>query len=132
MVYSWGWFAGYLNDKEVSYQILHLPHEKDAFVYDRRNTKSSFGISVNCQYKEIANAFIFEFLSDPAIQKYFCLKRKVVPIHRKLQNDEDILADRIIMAQKAIISHTIFPLEPVNSKDIHHGIQRILNIYEAK
>lgn len=132
MVYSWGWFAGYLNDAGADYQVLPLAHEKDTLIYDRRNSKSSCAISINCQYKEIANAFLFEFLSNTAMQKYFCLTRKVVPLHQGLQKDEDILLDSVIMAQGESMGHTLLPVVPQTEDDIQFGIQQIKELYDTK
>lgn len=132
MVYSWGWFAGYLDDAQITYQVLPLLHEEDSIYYDRRNTKSSCSINMASKHKALANRFVFEFLSDLEMQKLFCLTRKVVPLHRELQKDIDLLQDPVLRAQKMILSHTLFPQKPQSEAEIKIAQQQLRKIYEVK
>ena len=122
-VYSWGWFAGWLDDHHMDYQVYPLCKQPHAAYLDRRNTKSSFGIASYCRDIALAHQFLYTFLSDEVMQLEFALTRKVIPLHKALQQHPEIEADRIIQAQKQIISNTYFPDVPMK-KDVFLQKQR--------
>lgn len=128
-VYSWGWFAGWLDDHNMEYQVYPLC-KSDAAYIDRRNTKSSFGITAHCQDVPLANAFIYTFLSEEAMQLEFALTRKVIPLHQGLQQHPKVLADRVIQAQKQIINDTYFPQEPIKKEALLQMQRKIEQVYE--
>lgn len=132
MVYSWGWFAGYLHDKGMNYQVLSLCHEADSLYYDRYNTKSSCGISAFAKQKQLAQTFVYTFLTDIEMQKKFCLTRKLVPLHAQLQQDAQIQQDAVIMAQKQSLSHAFMPKQPLQEHEIEEAMKEVYRLYETK
>ena len=131
MVYSWGWFAGYLNDAHMEYKVVPLCCEPHSGWFDRNNTKSSCGINALSKNHGLAMQFVFDFLSDIEMQKLFCLTRKVIPIHKKLQYDTDIKSDPVIKAQMEILPYTIFPEVPQSSEAITMDLKKIQKIYSS-
>ena len=131
MVYSWGWFAGYLKDKNKDFRVLPLCYEGNSPYADRRNTKSSFGINAHSKNKAEALDFIFYFLYDEEIQKLFCLTRKVVPLHKNIRNDKDIFSDEIILSQASHVSNTLMPEKPLDNIKIENALMRMYAIYET-
>lgn len=130
MVYSWGWFAGYLKDKHKKFRVLPLCYEANSPYIDRRNSKSSFGINAHSKNKAKALDFVFHFLQDEEIQKLFCLTRKVVPLHKNIRNDKDISSDEIIMSQASHVSYTIMPDKALDDEKIENALAHMYGLYE--
>lgn len=129
-VYSWGWFAGYLNDRKIAYRVLPTPRIKNCSIIDRKNTKSSFAINNNTRNKVLANEVIYEFLSNPDIQRLFSLTRKVVPLHRALQEDPSIQNDAILLAQKEILNRIYLPKKALANDAFQASSEQMKQLYE--